>query len=133
MNYSDISWYSINENLKTKENGVVSFGEAVKIIDRYFANLKPFYETGEEALAETMFGFSRTSKTFVEICIHSLSEIAFKFEMSNSNTPWYLKIFVGIKQYEETLKSREALIGRVEKFFSNTPEDYYQLLTNGRV
>ncbi len=133
MNFSEISWYSIDENLKTKENGVVSLPEAISIVNRYFSNLKPAYETGEEALADTMFGFCRTSDTFIEICIHSPSEIAFKFEMSNAETPWYLKLFKGIEQFEETLKSREALIARVEKFFSSLPNNYYQILKNGNV
>ena len=96
MNLSEISWYSIDENLKTKENGVVSLQEAITIVNRYFSNLKPVYETGEKALAETMFGFCRASHTFIEICIHSSSEIAFKFEMPNADTPWYLKLFKGI-------------------------------------
>ncbi len=129
-NFSEISWYSIDENLETQENGVVSLQQAVSIINRYFSELKPRYETGEEALAETMFGFYRTKDTFIEICIHSLSEISFKYEMRNADTAWYLKLWKGIQQYEETLKSREILIAKVENFFTNLPKDYYQILKN---
>lgn len=133
INSSDISWYSMDENLKTQENGIVSLPEAVNIINRYFSNLKPRYETGEEALTDTMFGFCRTSDTFIEICIHNASEVAFKFEMRNTGATWYQKLFAGVEQYEETLKSRETLIARVENFFANSPKDYYRILKNKNV
>ena len=132
-NSSEISWYSIDANLKTQENGVVSLAQAISIVNRHFTELKPHYETSEQALAATMFGFCRTKDTFIEICIHSFSEISFKYEMLNADTAWYLKLFKGIEQFEEILKSREALIDRVEKFFTNLPKDYYQILKNKSV
>src|SRR6059058_3389709 len=51
-----IRWYSLDTDLRTVERGPVDFEGAYKIIDGYFARLRPQYQTGEEALAATMFG-----------------------------------------------------------------------------
>src|SRR5439155_1238208 len=51
-----IRWYSLDTDLRTVERGPVDLEGAYKIIDGYFARLRPQYQTGEEALAATMFG-----------------------------------------------------------------------------
>jgi hypothetical protein len=128
MDRSEITWYSLDENLNTQEHEAVSFSQAINVIDQYFAKLKPFYETGEEALANTLFGFSKAETTFIEICIHSLSAISFKFEAPGNDVSWYQKLRKKAHQYEWMLSSREEVIVNVQQFFLRSPEEYREYL-----
>lgn len=115
MDTSPISWYSTDENLSAVDRGVITKEEALKIIDRYFAKLKPRYETAEEAIAETMFGFQKSKEEFVEFCLNGPAEISFKYERVVPRKILFLSV-PGVIQKERTLRSRDEVRAEVSAF-----------------
>ncbi len=69
------TWYSLDRELKTHEHHAVGVEEALRILLRYVREVRPSYETGEDALASTMFGFSRSDNEFVKFCIHAPDQL----------------------------------------------------------
>ena len=119
-----ITWYAIGSDLRPSERGPVGLEAALKVIDDYFARLKPQYETGEAALAETMFGFSRSSNDFIEICLHTPREISFRVEMPSSPMGGLLAKLRGSFRREWTLDSVDSLRRHVTAYFTLTPEQF---------
>ena len=123
MNNSDIRWYSINTKLAVEEHEPIELDEALKIVDRYLARGSEKFKGAEEAIAATMFGFSRSKSESIEICINGPAQISYKFEMSDPKASWFRKMFQGVFQHEEELDSREELIQKVEGFFTTPAEE----------
>jgi hypothetical protein len=120
-----IHYYGMDESLKVVELGLVTIDQALQAVEERFARLKPLYETGEEALAETMFGFSQSEDTFIEICIHTPTQIALKLEIPRSKKFW---IFQSVYQKETELKSKAELVEQIRAFFSMEIEAYREFL-----
>jgi hypothetical protein len=118
MNDSGVTWYSMNLKLKVEEHEAISLDEAIKIVDRYLARGGEKFQTAEEAIAATMFGFSRSKSEFIEICVNGPIQISYKFEVSDPEAPWYRKMFGGVFQHDEELHSREEMVQKVEEFFT---------------
>lgn len=116
--------YGIDEHLRTVERGAVSLEQARDVIDAHFSQVKPSYATGEGALAQTMFGFSKPTGSFVELCIHTLIEISFKFESQVLGRPILFGLGSRPYQFEATLRSRADVIAVVERFFVASDEEY---------
>jgi hypothetical protein len=110
-----VSWYSIDKTLAIVEHGVVRKDEAFLIIDNYYANLKPHYESGEEAIAETSFGFQKADSEFIEICYNS-ANIMFKYEISVPRKIFFVNIPKVIRK-ERILHSHEELRAMVSAFY----------------
>lgn len=123
MTESRITWYSTTRDLKTERHEPVGLDEALKIVDRYLAAANQTFESGEEALAATMFGFSRSKSEFIEICVHGPSQISYLFEMSDPNASWFRKLFGGVYQHEEELHSRAQLVEKVTEFFTTPVQE----------
>ncbi len=116
-------WYSIDQNLATQEHNPVSLEEALTIARRYFANVRPSYESGEEGLAGTMFGFSRSNNEFVEIGVNGPNEGSVKVELPVPGVSWFRRLLGGsVFQHEETVSS-QAVEVRVREFFALSAED----------
>ena len=122
-----IRWYALNADLQTVEHESLDLDGAYAIIDRYFARLQSHYKTGEEALAETMFGFVRTDESYMQICLHSPDAIDVEYDFSLVKNP-LLRLFAGRRQRDERLTSREELRGRTRLFFSHSKEAFQDLL-----
>jgi hypothetical protein len=116
--------YGIDEQLRTVERGAVSLEQARDAIDAYFSQATPSYATHEEALAQTMFGFSKPTGSFVELCIHTLAEISFKFESQVLGRSGLFGLGSRPYQFEATLRSRSDVIAAVERFFVASDEEY---------
>ena len=125
-----IRWYSLDEDLHTVDHEVVDLEKANAIIDRYLEAVRPYYETGEEALAATMFGFTRLDDSYMQICVHSLSAIDIEYDFSLINNP-LLRLIGGHRQRDERLTSRDQLRARTELFFTHSREAFQTLLRNG--
>ena len=69
LDMNDPTWYTIDENLATRERHTVNLDEALALAKKYVMEVRPFYESGEQAIAATRFGFSRSSNEFIEIDI----------------------------------------------------------------
>ena len=118
-------YYGIAVSGSTVEHGSVDSGQALKVIDERFAAMKDKYESAEEAIAATMFGFSMTADTFIEICINARDNISFKFEFP---APPKLFFFRGVSQTTLELHSKEELASLVPMFFSAPSAAYKDYL-----
>ena len=118
-----IKWYSINKNLSVVEHDVVQKEEAYRIVDEYFSKLKNFYETGEDAIAETMFGFQKSKSEFIEICIHGDTHISFKYEVKKPVKILFFNV-PKVIQAERRLHSKEELKTMVSSFYDLGSDEY---------
>jgi hypothetical protein len=117
------TWYSIDQNLTTQEHVQVSLEEALAIVRRYFADVQPSYPSGEEALARTMFGFSRSNNEFVEIGVNGPTEASVKVELPLQGVSWFRRLLGGgVFQHEETVSS-QGVEERVRQFFTLSTDD----------
>ncbi len=117
--------------MEAEERGIVDLHEALKIVDRYLAAGGQAYETGEAALAATLFGFSRSKSEFIEICVHGPTQISCTFEASDPDASWFRKLFKGVFQREMELHSREELLRKVEEFFTTPIQEIKRRLEGG--
>jgi len=108
----------MNFDQKVEEHEPVDLKRAIEITDQYLARSGEKFESGEEAIAATMFGFTRSKSEFIEICVNGRKRISYKFEFSDPDAPWFQKLRGGTFRFEEELHSRERLIEKVTEFFS---------------
>jgi hypothetical protein len=120
---SIITWYSTDRNLAAVDRGAVGKKEAMEVIDGYFARLKPHYQSAEDSLAETMFGFQKSKEEFVEICVNGPTEVAFKYEVQSPRTILFLNL-PKIFQQEATLHSKEEVQSSVALFYDLDSASY---------
>jgi hypothetical protein len=118
MNGSNIKWYSTTTKLTVEEHDPIDLAEALKLVDRYLSRGSEKFKTAEEAIAATMFGFSRSKSEFIEICVNGPAQISYKFEISDPSASWFSKLFQGVFRREAELHSREDLVQKVEEFFT---------------
>jgi hypothetical protein len=85
MNDSNIKWYSMTPKLAVEEHDPIGLDEALKLVDRYFARGSEKFQTAEEAIAATMFGFSRSKSEFIEICINGPAQIRRHLGLASSS------------------------------------------------
>src|SRR5215469_2252651 len=104
MSDTKINWYSIGLNGKVEEHEPVDLEEAVKIIDQYLSKAGRKFKTDKEALAASMFGFSKSKSDFVEISIFGSRQFSCKFEYSASGKP-----FSRLFQHETELSSKDEI------------------------
>jgi len=104
--------------LAVEEHDPIELDEALKIVDRYLARGSEKFQTVEEAIAATMFGFSRSKSEFIEICVNGPTQISYKFETTDPTASWISKLFKGVFRHEAELHSREELVQKGEEFFT---------------
>jgi hypothetical protein len=121
MTVTTMNWYSLDSKLKTCEHPPIDLDRAIQIASEYYDRGTKTYESAEDAIADTMFGFSRSPSAFIELCVNGPSEISYKFELTDPSASWFRKVFGGTFQFETVLKSRDEMIQRVQEFFSLTP------------
>jgi len=124
------TYYGVDVSGATVVHGSVGVEHALKVIDERFAALKDKYESAEESIADTMFGFSMTEDTFIEICINGRESISFKFEFPS---PPRFFFFGGVSRTELELRSKEELASLVPMFFSAPAAAYKEYLDAYRV
>ena len=109
--------------LAVEEHDPIGLDEALQLVDRYLARGSEKFKTAEEAMAATMFGFSRSKSEFIEICVKGPAQISYKFEVADPEASWFRKLFKGVFQYEDELHSREELVQKVEEFFTTPVQE----------
>jgi hypothetical protein len=124
-----IRWYSLDTDLNTVDHEVVDLKEANAIIDRYLQAVRPHYETGEEALAATMFGFIRPDDSYMQISVHSLTAFDVEYDFSLIKNP-LLRLLGARRQRGERLISGDQLRARAEQFFTHSREAFQTVLRN---
>ena len=113
-----------------EERELVDLAQALKIADGYYTRAGEKFESVEEAIAATMFGFSRSEKEFIEICVNGPAQISYKFELSEPGGSWLGRLFKGAFRREEELRSREELARKVEQFFTTPGQELKRRLEN---
>jgi hypothetical protein len=121
---ASITWYSITQDLTIDERGPLELSEALRVVDGYSSRLRPHYDSGEVALAETMFGFSRASDDFIEICLHTLREISLDVELPPSPADGAFAGLDGSFQGTLALDSLDSLRRHVTAYFTLTPDEF---------
>ena len=109
--------------MAVEEHEPIELGEAHQIVERYLARGSEKFKGAEEAIAATMFGFSRSKSEFIEISINGPTQISYKFEMSDPNESWFRKMFKSVFRHEVELHSREELLQKVEEFFTTPVQE----------
>jgi len=127
MNETEINWYSINLDQKVEEHEPIDLERAIKIADQYLARGNEKFKDDREAVAATMFGFSKSKSNFIEICINRPKQISFKFEFSNPEASWFQKFRNATFRYEDEFHSRDKLIQKITDFFSFSSERLVQV------
>ncbi len=116
--------YGMTEDLKTVEYGRVTLAEALASLDKRLRGLRSFYESGEKALSETMFGFSRGDNEFVELCVHAPNHISCTIELPSLVPDWKGRLFGKTGRVEFDLDSREKVAEIVTDFFNLSEADF---------
>jgi len=124
---TEIKWYSTNLDQKIEEHEPIDLKRAIEIADEYFARRNEKFQDDREAIAATMFGFSKSKSNFIEICINGPKQISFKFEFSNPEASCFQKYRNATFRYEDELHSRDKLIQKITDFFSFSSERLVQI------
>ena len=125
---NDAVFYSLDEKLCLIEHEAVALDRAREIFDQYYSRLKPHYDSGETALAETMFGFSRSEDEFLELCLHKYDSISCKICLPPPYARGFMRFFAGALNREETLSSRDAAMERLRQFFALSRDELREVL-----
>src|SRR5262245_21146714 len=103
--------YGLDRQLQIIEHGPVGLPAAVDLTRDVYGRQREFYETGEEALADTMFGFSRGDHDFIEVCVNGRDDISVTIELP-----------IGFRD-ERTVRSLADAETLVHRYFSLSHED----------
>jgi hypothetical protein len=111
----------MDKDLQICKHPPVDLERAIQIVEEYCSRSTTQFEDAEQAIAETMFGFSRSESEFIEIGINGPEQISYKFEYADPDASWLRTVFGGTFQFEKELRSKAELIQRVQEFFELTP------------
>jgi hypothetical protein len=123
-----IRWYSTAPDLSTQERGTIGLPAALALVDDYLAKLKPGYATGEEALANTMFGFCRSDADFIEVCLHTPTEISLRVELPPAQG--LIGKLRGARRAQRTLNSAASLKRCVSAYFTMSGDEFEKYLAS---
>lgn len=124
-----IRWYSLDTHLQTIDHEAIDLDQAYEVVDRYFGQVRPHFESGENALAATMFGFVREDGSYMQICINGMDAIDIEHDFSLVRNP-LLRFFAGRGQRFERVTSRDQVRARTKLFFTHTSEAFRLALRN---
>ncbi len=122
-----VQYYGIDKKQQTVEHGTVSENQAVLIVQDRFRDLKPFYESDNDALAATLFGFNRGKDSFIEISIHSRDHTDFKYEVSSRRKFLFLS-FPSIKTWEQKITSPLMVERLVSAYYAGDHDELVAML-----
>jgi hypothetical protein len=105
-----ITYYGIDESLKTVEHGVITKEDALQAVDKFAAMQVGLHGSAEEVVAKSMFGFSIDEKRFLEIAMDTDKKFRVKLEMPGRLWSVYQK--------EITIEGLPKLHDIVEHFFT---------------
>lgn len=116
-------FYAFSVTEGTKDIRVVTVNEALSIIGKYIDSQKNAYDDPNEAIADSMFGFSLNKSDFIEICIDSKHEYRIRLECRYPRRWWFLP-FKAFYQKEYVVLSVIELNAIVEQFFMQKLGDF---------
>jgi len=118
-----IQLYSMDQKLRVIEQGPIDYKGALRVIDAYIQQHKGRWETGEEMISNTMFGFSLDKDTFIEIAVVDPGVFDVRSETSIPRSFLFLK-WLDWHQREVRIHGEDELKRVVKLFFENTPEAF---------
>jgi len=128
MDLDPITWYALTRDLERDPRGPLDLAQALRIVDGCASRLRPYYDSGEEALAETSLVFMRDEWDSFTICFHTLRNIA----VTASSPPWPLDdrsaMLDGVFTWEKTLTALDAVKSHVTAYFTMAPNAFKRFL-----
>ena len=109
--------YNCRAEGPAEELGPLSLAGALALIDAHWAFADDVFETEEEAVEKSMFGFYRDDEDFIEIEIISSSLVTVRHEPEREG---YIGQIFGRRQWLIHLHSREELDAIVTAYFTST-------------
>jgi len=119
---SEVQWYSISKEFKTIDGGRLNIERAHSIVEKYIKNQDFLDGTAEDAVAKSLFGFSRKKDSFLELSIDNKVNYRVKHE-----TPILRKsfmIFGSLYQREYHVSGKDELMKLVESYFKKDSESF---------
>jgi hypothetical protein len=110
-----VKWYAMNSELEVAEQGEVTIEKAAEVIDRYIALQSQPVQSGEESIANSLFGFCLDDKTFIEIAMESEEQYRVKFETPEKTKLLFFTI-PSLYQKEIHITGRDRLLDVVRHF-----------------
>lgn len=112
--------YGLSPELQTIEHGPVGLVAAIDVARAVYGRQRASYESGEQALADTMFGFSRGEHDFIELCVNGPDDISVTVELP-VRAKW--GIFGKGFRDERTVRSLAEVEGWLDRYFKLSHED----------
>jgi hypothetical protein len=119
--------YGLDRELHTIEHGSVRLPEALEVARAVYERQRTDYATAEEALADTMFGFSRGKDDFIEVSVNGRDDISVRVELP-IRTGW--GPFKTGFQDERTVQSLGDVEMLLHNYFTLSHEDLRAALRN---
>ena len=88
----DINIYKFDKDLQIVELGKGNLDKINELLEESLSNSNKTYEHGEDTIAATSFGISKTNKDFIEIGCHGDNEITIHTDRLFYGSKWS-KIF----------------------------------------
>ncbi len=106
-----------------EDQGFVDIQEALKITSSYINSQKAFYDDPDEAVKESMFGFSINQSDFVEVSIDTKEEFRIRLECKCPKSFWFLK-WNSLYQKEFHVDTISKLNEILQQFFTHEALDF---------
>jgi thiamine biosynthesis protein ThiS len=114
-----ISAYNCNLEGPLVDLGPINLQEALGLIDQRWPFADTHFERAEDAVAQTMFGFSRADDDFIEVNLAGSNLITVRHETRPAG--FFEKLF-GQREYLVELSSRSELDLVVRGYFQSTSD-----------
>jgi hypothetical protein len=112
------------DDLRTVDHPLPLFVRASVIVEQYFSNIRGAYEGEELALAKTMFGFTKATGEYIEICVHSDTDISFRFAVPRTKRLLWVIPISASDSAEFTVTSQNETAELVRAFLRMKTEEY---------
>lgn len=125
MSDASATHYGLDRQLETVERGTVTLPAALDILRAVYGGHRASYDSAEEALAETMFGFSRGDHDFIELCVNGRDDVSVTVELP-LRTGW--GPFKSGFRDERTVHSLSEAETLVQQYFTLSHEELREVL-----
>ena len=112
---SKIVWYTLDNDQKPEFHEPVDLPVAIKLFDEFIAKYKFKHDSIEVIVTESIFGFMKSDKYFMEIYIKGINDFIVTFQLPTVE----LKSFNGNNfSYQDKVSSKFEMQKRIRQFFT---------------
>jgi hypothetical protein len=120
LNDAVATHYGLDRQLHLVEHAQVGLAAALELTRAIYERQPAHYATGEEAVAESLFGFSRGEHDFIELCVNGRDSISVTVELPiRSGWGPFKRGF----RDERTVHSLDEAAALVRSYFTLSGED----------